>query len=178
MFKDGILALLLRYYNTQPVLRYLTAMPGITCNFCTYLVPNLVFGQFSFRLCGFLTLTQRGRIHQMNMLANNHVTCYLVCILTRNSHIIYRYLASLNSFIKTAYIKFMEFFDAASTISDIDEHFNMDEFSDVTMLNKPMIFISPSEINSTHQLLLDHQKHGYFIMRVIFVRISHIKLML
>ncbi|XP_063679643.1 ras GTPase-activating-like protein IQGAP2 isoform X4 [Bolinopsis microptera] len=69
-----------------------------------------------------------------------------------------RYLASLNSFIKTAYIKFMEFFDAASTISDIDEHFNMDEFSDVTMLNKPMIFISPSEINSTHQLLLDHQK--------------------
>jgi len=69
-----------------------------------------------------------------------------------------RYLASLNSFIKTAYIKFMEFFDAASTITDIDEHFNMDEFSDVTMLNKPMIFISPSEISNTHQLLLDHQK--------------------
>ncbi|KAL5259979.1 hypothetical protein ACHWQZ_G010183 [Mnemiopsis leidyi] len=69
-----------------------------------------------------------------------------------------RYLASLNSFIKTAYIKFMEFFDAASTITDIDEHFNMDEFSDVTMLNKPMIFISPNEISSTHQLLLDHQK--------------------
>ena len=67
-------------------------------------------------------------------------------------------MASLNSFIKTAYIKFMEFFDAASTITDIDEHFNMDEFSDVTMLNKPMIFISPNEISSTHQLLLDHQK--------------------
>ena len=69
-----------------------------------------------------------------------------------------RYLASLNSFIKTAYIKFMEFFDTASTIEEIEDHFNMDEFSDVTMLNKPMIFISPKEIASTHQLLLDHQK--------------------
>ena len=30
---------------------------NIQLNFCTYLVPNLIFGQFSIRLCGFLTLT-------------------------------------------------------------------------------------------------------------------------
>eukprot|EP00116_Pleurobrachia_bachei_P003141 sb/3463403/ len=68
-----------------------------------------------------------------------------------------KYLASLNAFIKSAYIKFMEFFATASAIDEIEDHFNMDEFSDVTMLNKPMIFISPNEICSTHKLLLDHQ---------------------
>ena len=51
----------------------------------------------------------------------------------------------------------MEFFATASAIDEIEDHFNMDEFSDVTMLNKPMIFISPNEICSTHKLLLDHQ---------------------
>ena len=52
----------------------------------------------------------------------------------------------------------MEFFDTASRIDEIEEHFSMDEFSDVTMLNKPMIFISPKEISSTHQLLIDHKR--------------------
>ena len=57
----------------------------------------------------------------------------------------------------------MEFFATASNIEEIEDHFNMDEFSDVTMLNKPMIFISPKEIASTHQLLLDHQKEVCWI---------------
>lgn len=69
-----------------------------------------------------------------------------------------KYLNRLDEFIEVAHIKFMEFFDAASDVSEIEEHFHMDAFSDVTMLNKPVIFISPKEIASTHQLLVEHKK--------------------
>jgi len=68
-----------------------------------------------------------------------------------------KYLNRLDEFIEVAHIKFMEFFDAASDVGEIEEHFHMDAFSDVTMLNKPVIFISPKEIASTHQLLVEHK---------------------
>ena len=49
------------------------------------------------------------------------------------------------------------FFLAASTVEEPESKFNIDEYSDVTMLSKPVIYISIQEICDTHGLLLDHR---------------------
>ena len=36
-------------------------------------------------------------------------------------------------------------------------HFNIDEYTDVVMVTKPVIYISVQEICDTHTLLLDHK---------------------
>ena len=85
----------------------------------------------------------------------------------------------LDEFIEVAHIKFMEFFDAASDVSEIEEQFNLDAFSDITMLNKPVIFISPKEIASTHQLLVEHKKEvgnlSFFSVKEIWFSLPKIK---
>ena len=38
-----------------------------------------------------------------------------------------------------------------------ENHFNIDEYTDVVMVTKPVIYISVQEICDTHTLLLDHR---------------------
>ena len=46
---------------------------------------------------------------------------------------------------------------AASNVEQPESKFNIDEYSDVVMLTKPVIYISIKEICDTHKLLLDHR---------------------
>ena len=45
-----------------------------------------------------------------------------------------------------------EFFLRASTVDPPDKKLGIDEYSDVTMLTKPIIYISVKEICSTHSV--------------------------
>ncbi len=45
-----------------------------------------------------------------------------------------------------------EFFLRASTVDPPDKRLGIDEYSDVTMLTKPIIYISVKEICSTHSV--------------------------
>jgi len=66
-------------------------------------------------------------------------------------------LSSMNPYIKEAFGRFREFFLRASTVVPPDQRLGIDEYSDVTMLTKPVIYISVKEICSTHSLLIDHE---------------------
>lgn len=65
-------------------------------------------------------------------------------------------LSAINPYIEEAFKKFRDFFLRASTVETAEAKFGIDEYSDVIMLAKPVIYISAKEICSTHQLLLEH----------------------
>lgn len=45
----------------------------------------------------------------------------------------------------------------AANVEKPENKFNIDEYSDVVMLTKPVIYISIKEICDTHKLLLEHR---------------------
>ncbi|CAB4017386.1 ras GTPase-activating IQGAP1, partial [Paramuricea clavata] len=67
------------------------------------------------------------------------------------------HLNALNPYLEKAHQKFLKFFMAASSVEQPESKFNIDEYSDVVMLTKPVIYISIREICDTHKLLLDHR---------------------
>ncbi|XP_029430405.1 ras GTPase-activating-like protein IQGAP1 [Rhinatrema bivittatum] len=69
-----------------------------------------------------------------------------------NSH-----LGIINEYLSQSYQKFRRFFQSACEVSEPEEKFNVDEYSDLVTLSKPVIYISIGEIINTHTLLLDHQ---------------------
>ncbi|MEE6503311.1 hypothetical protein FKM82_004796 [Ascaphus truei] len=69
-----------------------------------------------------------------------------------NSH-----LSIINEYLSQSYQKFRRFFQSACEVPEPEDKFNVDEYSDLVTLNKPVIYISIGEIVNTHTLLLDHQ---------------------
>ncbi|XP_069793871.1 ras GTPase-activating-like protein IQGAP2 isoform X2 [Narcine bancroftii] len=67
-------------------------------------------------------------------------------------------LSSMNSYLSQTYQKFRKFFQAACDVPEPEEKFNIDEYSDMVTLSKPVIYISIEEIINTHSLLLEHQE--------------------
>nr|XP_008101137.1 PREDICTED: ras GTPase-activating-like protein IQGAP2 [Anolis carolinensis] len=67
------------------------------------------------------------------------------------------HLSSMNSYLSQTYEKFRNFFQAACVVPEPEEKFNIDEYSDMVTLSKPVIYISIEEIINTHSLLLEHQ---------------------
>ncbi|XP_032070317.1 ras GTPase-activating-like protein IQGAP2 isoform X1 [Thamnophis elegans] len=67
------------------------------------------------------------------------------------------HLSSMNSYLSETYEKFRNFFQAACEVPEPEEKFNIDEYSDMVTLSKPVIYISIEEIINTHSLLLEHQ---------------------
>ncbi|CAB4438667.1 unnamed protein product [Rhizophagus irregularis] len=64
------------------------------------------------------------------------------------------YLQPLNEYVQYAANKFSIFFKSVTEIEDAEIHFGIDEFDDLTRTNKPIIYISPHEVFSMHDLLL------------------------
>jgi len=62
--------------------------------------------------------------------------------------------AELNIFLKDANIQFTTFFEEAIRVVSAEQHFGINEFSDVTMVSHPSIFITPREVHNTHHLFL------------------------
>ncbi|NXB60688.1 IQGA1 protein, partial [Struthidea cinerea] len=67
------------------------------------------------------------------------------------------HLSIINEYLLQSYQKFRRFFQAASDVPELQDKFNIDEYSDLVTLTKPVIYISIGEIINTHTLLLDHQ---------------------
>ncbi|KAK1176523.1 ras GTPase-activating-like protein IQGAP1 [Acipenser oxyrinchus oxyrinchus] len=67
------------------------------------------------------------------------------------------HMTSMNSYISQTHHKFRNFFQAACDVPEPEEKFNIDEYSDMVTLSKPVIYISIEEIINTHSLVLEHQ---------------------
>ncbi|KAG7278328.1 hypothetical protein CRUP_029933 [Coryphaenoides rupestris] len=66
------------------------------------------------------------------------------------------HMTPMNHYISQTYEKFRQFFQAACDVPEPEEKFNVDEYSDMVTLSKPIIYISIEEIINTHSLLLEH----------------------
>ncbi|XP_049619468.1 ras GTPase-activating-like protein IQGAP2 [Syngnathus scovelli] len=66
------------------------------------------------------------------------------------------HMTPMNDFISQTYEKFRVFFQSACDVPEPEEKFNIDEYSDMVTLSKPVIYISIEEIINTHSLLLEH----------------------
>uniref|UniRef100_A0A673CIW2 IQ motif containing GTPase activating protein 2 n=1 Tax=Sphaeramia orbicularis TaxID=375764 RepID=A0A673CIW2_9TELE len=66
------------------------------------------------------------------------------------------HMTPMNNYISQTYEKFRVFFQSACDVPEPEEKFNVDEYSDMVTLSKPIIYISIEEIINTHSLLLEH----------------------
>ncbi|KAA0702572.1 Ras GTPase-activating-like protein IQGAP3 [Triplophysa tibetana] len=67
------------------------------------------------------------------------------------------HLHALNEYITRTHHKFRKFLRAVCDVPEPEERFNIDEYSETLILNRPVIYISISELLNTHRLLLEHE---------------------
>lgn len=67
------------------------------------------------------------------------------------------YLSSMNTYIREAHEKFKHYCVMACDVEELEAKFNVDQYSDIVTITKPVIYISVSEICDTHQMLVLHQ---------------------
>ncbi|XP_058512393.1 ras GTPase-activating-like protein IQGAP2 isoform X3 [Ochotona princeps] len=66
------------------------------------------------------------------------------------------HLSSMNDYLSETYQQFRNYFKEACDVPEPEDKFNMDKYTDVVMVSKPVIYISIEEIINTHSLLLQH----------------------
>jgi len=66
------------------------------------------------------------------------------------------YLQPLNTFVVKQSDNFMKFCDLAATVDDLEKHFNLDEYADLSRTAKPVVYLSPTEIFVAHSLVTEH----------------------
>ncbi|KAJ3604604.1 hypothetical protein NHX12_029344, partial [Muraenolepis orangiensis] len=64
------------------------------------------------------------------------------------------HMTPMNNYISQTYERFRQFFQAACDVPEPEEKFNVDEYSDMVTLSKPIIYISIEEIINTHSIKL------------------------
>ncbi|XP_019496548.1 PREDICTED: ras GTPase-activating-like protein IQGAP2 [Hipposideros armiger] len=62
------------------------------------------------------------------------------------------HLSSMNNYLSETYQKFRKYFKEACDVPEPEEKFNMDKYTDVVTVSKPVIYISIEEIISTHSV--------------------------
>ncbi|XP_023376178.1 ras GTPase-activating-like protein IQGAP2 [Pteropus vampyrus] len=62
------------------------------------------------------------------------------------------HLSSTNNYLSETYQKFRKYFKEACNVPEPEEKFNMDKYTDVVTVSKPVIYISIEEIISTHSV--------------------------
>uniref|UniRef100_A0A8C5FRP0 IQ motif containing GTPase activating protein 3 n=1 Tax=Gadus morhua TaxID=8049 RepID=A0A8C5FRP0_GADMO len=68
------------------------------------------------------------------------------------------HIQNLNEYISHTHGRFRKFLQAVCDVPEPEERFNMDEYSEMVILNKPVVYISIGELLNTHKLLLEHQE--------------------
>ncbi|KAJ0066404.1 hypothetical protein NL108_013026 [Boleophthalmus pectinirostris] len=63
----------------------------------------------------------------------------------------------LNQYITNTHQKFRRFLAAVCDVPEPEDRFSVDEYSELLNVNKPVIYISLSELINTHQLLVEQQ---------------------
>ncbi|CAN9507270.1 unnamed protein product [Ophioblennius macclurei] len=67
------------------------------------------------------------------------------------------HLNPINEYLSASYQKFRRYFLTACDVPSLEDKFNVDQYSDLVTVTKPVIYISIGEMINTHTLLLDHQ---------------------
>uniref|UniRef100_A0A8C3K673 Ras-GAP domain-containing protein n=1 Tax=Calidris pygmaea TaxID=425635 RepID=A0A8C3K673_9CHAR len=67
------------------------------------------------------------------------------------------HLCGVNQYLEDTHNKFRRFISAACCVPEPEERFNMDEYSEMVAVAKPVIYITVGELIDTHKLLLEHQ---------------------
>ncbi|KAM6106627.1 ras GTPase-activating-like protein IQGAP3, partial [Pterocles gutturalis] len=67
------------------------------------------------------------------------------------------HLCGVNRYLEDTHHKFRRFISAACCIPEPEERFNVDEYSEMVAVAKPVIYITVGELIDTHKLLLQHQ---------------------
>ncbi|NXO20605.1 IQGA3 protein, partial [Cisticola juncidis] len=67
------------------------------------------------------------------------------------------HLCGLNQYLEDTHDRFRDFIAAACCVPEPEERFNMDEYSEMVAVAKPVIYITVGELINTHKLLLEHQ---------------------
>ncbi|XP_028984021.1 ras GTPase-activating-like protein IQGAP3 isoform X1 [Betta splendens] len=68
------------------------------------------------------------------------------------------HVRALNQYISHTHSKFRKFLLSVCDVPEPEDRFSMDEYSELLIVNKPVIYISVSELLNTHKLLLEHQE--------------------
>uniref|UniRef100_UPI00398E9324 ras GTPase-activating-like protein IQGAP3 n=1 Tax=Pristiophorus japonicus TaxID=55135 RepID=UPI00398E9324 len=66
-------------------------------------------------------------------------------------------LRTMNDYLFQSQQRFRAFFRTACDVPELEERFNVDEYSEMVSLNKPVIYVTVGELINTHRLLLQHQ---------------------
>ncbi|KAF1475936.1 Ras GTPase-activating-like protein IQGAP3, partial [Megadyptes antipodes antipodes] len=67
------------------------------------------------------------------------------------------HLCGVNQYLEDTHNKFRRFISAACCVPEPEERFNVDEYSEMVAMAKPVIYITVGELINTHKLLLEHQ---------------------
>ncbi|KAJ6652764.1 hypothetical protein lerEdw1_010912 [Lerista edwardsae] len=67
------------------------------------------------------------------------------------------HLRVVNQYLEEAHQKFRKFIRAACSVPEPEERFNMDKYSEMVAIIKPVVYITAGELINTHKLLLEHQ---------------------
>ncbi|XP_017663897.1 PREDICTED: ras GTPase-activating-like protein IQGAP3 [Lepidothrix coronata] len=67
------------------------------------------------------------------------------------------HLCGVNQYLEDTHNKFRRFISAACCVPEPEERFNMDEYSEMVAVARPVIYITVGELINTHKLLLEHQ---------------------
>uniref|UniRef100_A0A8C6YHB1 IQ motif containing GTPase activating protein 3 n=1 Tax=Naja naja TaxID=35670 RepID=A0A8C6YHB1_NAJNA len=69
-----------------------------------------------------------------------------------NSH-----LNVVNQYLEETHHKFRAFINAACLVPEPEERFNVDRYSELVAITKPVVYVTVGELVNTHKLLLEHQ---------------------
>ncbi|NXT72589.1 IQGA3 protein, partial [Chaetops frenatus] len=67
------------------------------------------------------------------------------------------HLCRVNQYLEDTHKMFRRFISAACCVPEPEERFNMDEYSEMVAVARPVIYITVGELINTHKLLLEHQ---------------------
>ncbi|XP_035770175.1 ras GTPase-activating-like protein IQGAP3 [Neolamprologus brichardi] len=68
------------------------------------------------------------------------------------------HITALNQYISQTHSRFRRFLQSVCDVPEPEDRFSMDEYSELLIVNRPVIYISVSELLNTHKLLLEHQE--------------------
>ncbi|XP_040899613.1 ras GTPase-activating-like protein IQGAP3 [Toxotes jaculatrix] len=68
------------------------------------------------------------------------------------------HIRALNQYISQTHSRFRKFLLCVCDVPEPEDRFSMDEYSELLDVNKPVIYISVSELLNVHKLLLEHQE--------------------
>ena len=67
------------------------------------------------------------------------------------------HLQALNPFIISAHERFKEFLRACCAVPEPEQHHGRNEFTEATLIARPIVYISAQELCDTHRLLLEYE---------------------